>query len=62
MTETHTVELTEEQIACIRESLHYSARAIREHDYSPLDNEKAGKLRREKEDLIASARAALARR
>jgi len=58
----HPRAATADQIALIRESLDYAARAIREYDYSPLAHEEASKLRREKEALIASVRASLGNR
>ena len=54
-----TVELTDEQISCMRESLRYSERAIRDYDYSPLDHAAASKLRNDKLTLLASVREAL---
>jgi hypothetical protein len=55
-----TVELTDDQIAFLRESVDYSARAFREHDDRPLDQECANQQRLERETMIASIHHALA--
>lgn len=55
----HTIQLTDEQIDCLRESLRYSEQAIRDHDYSPLDHAAAYKLRKDKLAVLGSVREAL---
>ncbi|MEK6277746.1 MAG: hypothetical protein AABM29_07030 [Actinomycetota bacterium] len=59
-TQKHTVQLTNEQIAFLRESLDYSAKAFRDADYTPQGQEWAAEHRREREEMIADIRTALA--
>lgn len=58
--EKRTVQLTSAQIAFVRESLTYSAKAFRDAAYEGLDYTWVAEHRRQNEETIASIRAALA--
>jgi hypothetical protein len=53
------IRLTGEQIAFIRTSLDYSALALSNYDYGPVDRAWGAEHRRWQEDLIESIRQAL---
>jgi hypothetical protein len=53
------VRLSAEQIAFVRESLAYSERALRDHDYGSVDRAWVTRHRREQEEIITSIRKAL---
>ena len=54
MGQRHAVELTDEQIDFLRESLRYSDLRFREDDCQPMDLAWMAEWRREKEEMIAS--------
>ena len=58
--QTRTVELTDEQITFVRESLNYSAKALRNTSYEGQDREWVAQHRSERDALITSIRDALA--
>lgn len=57
---TRTVELTGEQIACIRDSLNYKDKALRDTSYERQDRAWVARHRSEQDALITSIREALA--
>jgi hypothetical protein len=59
VTQRRTVELTVEQIAFLRESLNYSAKAFRDSSYEGMDPAWVAQHRREKDEMITSIREAL---
>ncbi|MEK6272540.1 MAG: hypothetical protein AABM42_07825 [Actinomycetota bacterium] len=60
MGQRHAVELTDEQIDFLRESLRYSDLRFREDECRPTDLAWMAEWRREKEEMIASICKALA--
>lgn len=53
------VELSDEQIGFLRESLDYSAKAFREYSYDGQDPVWVAQHRRERSEMISSIREAL---
>jgi len=60
MSEAHTVELTDEQIAFLRASLDYSAMHSRDYDYGPELADFGKQQRASEQAMIDSIRGALA--
>lgn len=60
MPTTKSVRLTPDQLAFVKESLGYSAQRFRDYDYSSQDPAWAAERRKEKDEMIASIREAIA--
>lgn len=56
---SYSVQLTEDQVAFLREALTYSAKAFRDASYEGQDPEWIRRQRREKDEMISSVREAL---